>query len=264
MDNQGADAVTSLDKALAILDALGAHSRAGVKELAQQTGMPPSTVHRFLTTMARCGYVRQDPATKQYHLSLKLLELGAKVRIDLDIVVAARPHMRRLMEKSGETVNLVVFDAGEAVYVEQEANTRAMLRMFTRVGARVPLYCSGVGKAFLAWLGDEAALEYFAKVDKLRHTARTIMEPDALLRELRTIRQTGYAVDDEEMEAGVRCVAALILQAGPAVAGAMSISGPSARLPTDRLPELAALLLDASRTVSAQLGHDAGPIFADY
>jgi len=121
-----------------------------------------------------------------------------------------------------------------------------------------------VGKAFLAWLGDEAALEYFAKVDKTRHTPRTIMEPDTMLRELRTIRQAGYAVDDEEMEAGVCCVAALIFQAGPAVAGAMSISGPSARLPSDRLPELAALLLDASRTVSTQLGHDAGPILADY
>jgi len=121
-----------------------------------------------------------------------------------------------------------------------------------------------VGKAFLAWLGDEAALEYFAKMDKKRHTARTIMEPDAFLQELRTIRQAGYAVDDEEMEAGVRCVAALILQAGPAVAGAMSISGPSARLPSDRLPELAAHLLDASHTVCAQLGYDAGPIFADY
>lgn len=255
--------MTSLDKALAILDTLGARSRAGVKELAQQTGMPPSTIHRLLATLARCGYVRQDPATKQYHLSLKLLELGAKVRIDLDIVVAARPHMRRLMEKSGETVNLVMFDAGEAVYVEQEANTRAMLRMFTRVGARVPLYCSGVGKAFLAWLGDEAALEYFIKVDKKRHTQGTIMEPDGLLQELRTIRQTGYAVDDEEMEAGVRCVAALIFQAGPAVAGAMSISGPSARLPSERLPELANLLLDASRTVSAQLGCGAYPIFEE-
>jgi len=246
--------VTSLDKALAILDALGSKSRAGIKELAERTGLPPSTIHRLLSVLARGGYVRQDQASKQYHLSLKLLELGAKVRSDLDLVAVARPHMRRLMEQSGETVNLVVFDAGDVVYVEQEANTRAMLRMFTRVGARVPLYCSGVGKAFLARLGDRPAMEYFEKVEKTRHTPRTIVEPSAFLEELAAIRNQGYAVDDEEMEAGVRCVAALILQAGPAVAGAMSVSGPSARLTPERLPELAAMLTDAAGIVSGQLG----------
>jgi len=254
--------VTSLDKALVLLEALGSKSRAGIKELARGTGLPPSTVHRLLSVLARGGYVRQDPASKRYHLSLKLLELGAKVRSDLDLVAVARPHMHHLMEDSGETVNLVMFDSSEVVYVEQEANTRAMLRMFTRVGARAPLYCSGVGKAFLARLGDNAAAEYFEKVEKVKHTSSTIVDTAAFLDELAAIRKQGYAVDDEEMEAGVRCVAALVLQAGPAVAGAMSISGPSARLTRERIPGLASMLVQAARTVSGQLGCPECPVYA--
>ena len=204
--------MTSLDKALSIIDALGRHGRAGIKTLAQATGFPPPTVHRLLAVLAQSSYVRQDPQTKEYLLSVKLLELGAKVRGQLDLIALARPFMKEISESSGETVNLVVFDHFEAVYVEQESNTRTMLRMFTRVGARVPLYCSGVGKAYLAAQDEAKALEYFAGQAKTRHTDRTIVDSDTFRGELAMIRRRGYAVDNEEMEAGVCCAAALIRQ----------------------------------------------------
>lgn len=247
--------MTSLDKALLLLDTLGRNGKAGVKDLSRSCDMPPSTVHRLLSVLGGAGYVRQDPRTRQYHLSLKLLELGAKVRADLDLAAAAAPVMHALMEQSGETVNLVMFDAGEAVYVHQETSTRSMLRMFTRVGARVPLYCSGVGKAWLALRGDAEALAYWSAITPVAHTGRTIVDPDVFLAELGRVRAQGYAVDDEEMEAGVRCVAALVFQAGGAVAGAMSISGPGARLTPEHLPGLARMLVDSAAEVSARLGH---------
>jgi DNA-binding IclR family transcriptional regulator len=246
--------MTSLDKALTLIDALALCGRAGIKTLATATGFPPPTVHRLLALLAQKSYVRQDPQTKEYLLSVKLLELGAKVRGQLDLITLARPFMKEIMESSGETVNLVVFDNFEAVYVEQETNTRAMLRMFTRVGARVPLYCSGVGKAYLAAQDEAKALEYFEAQPKTRHTDRTIMDQETFLGELATIRGQGYAVDNEEMEAGVRCAAALIRQFKGQVAGAMSISGPSARLTLDRITEMGLALKRATGTISAQMG----------
>jgi DNA-binding IclR family transcriptional regulator len=247
--------MTSLDKALTLIDALARRGRAGIKHLAQATGFPPPTVHRLLGVLAQKSYVRQDPKTKEYLLSVKLLELGAKVRGQLDLITLARPFMKEIMESSGETVNLVVFDNLEAVYVEQEANTRAMLRMFTRVGARVPLYCSGVGKAYLAAQDEAKALEYFMAQPKTRHTDRTIVDQDLFLRELATIRAQGYAVDNEEMEAGVRCAAALIRQFKGQVAGAMSISGPSARLTLEKIAEMGLALKHVASSISAEMGY---------
>jgi len=246
--------MTSLDKALSILDSLGRSGRAGIKTLSESTGIPSPTVHRLLAVLARSGYVRQDPDSRFYHLSLKLLELGAKVHADLDLSSAAKPFMRALAQTTCETVNLVVFDGKDAVYVEQENGAQSMLRMFTRVGARVALYCSGVGKAFLAAGSDEAALAYLSSVTLVRHTPHTLAGGQEFLAELARVRESGYAVDNEEMEEGVRCVAALILRSGGAVAGAMSISGPSARLVPERLPELGAELRGVAAAVSAELG----------
>lgn len=249
--------MTSLDKALALLDALGRLGHAGIKALSQTTGIPPSTVHRLLSVLAQGSYVRQDPKNREYRLSIKLLELGAKVRSGLDLAGLAGPFMKRLARQSGETVNLVVFDNVEAVYVEQESETRSMLRMFTRVGARVPLYCSGVGKAFLATWDEQAVRGYFRRARALRRTPRTILDVEKLLGELAVIRGTGYAVDNEEMEEGVRCAAAVVYRFQGQVAGAMSISGPSARLPLERMPEAGAMLLREASALSGHLGFDA-------
>ncbi|GFK93197.1 Transcriptional regulator KdgR [Fundidesulfovibrio magnetotacticus] len=251
--------MTSLDKALVLLDALAARGRAGVGELARATGMPPSTVHRLLAVLASWRYVRQEPGSRDYRLSIRLLELGARVRAELDLAAAARPFMEALARETGEAVNLVVFDADEAVYVEQECATRSMLRLFTRVGARVPLSCSGVGKAYLASLDSDKAMACFESSPRAARTPRTILNPGAFLRELEAVRRQGYAVDDEEMETGVRCAAALIRQAGGLPAGALSVSGPSARLTPERLPELGALVIRVAADISAQMGHAPGP-----
>ena len=246
--------MTSLDKALRVLDALGRQGRSGVKSLSLETGFPPPTVHRLLASLARGGYVRQEPASKEYMLALKFLELGSRVRNDLNLVSLARPAMRDVMELSGETVNLVVFDNFEAVYVDQVANPQSMLRMFTQVGARVPLYCSGAGKAYLAAQPEQDVLDYFRLADKKRHTSQTILDEAVLLAELAKVRQRGYAMDNEEMEYGVRCVAVLIRQYRGHPAGALSISGPSSRLTLERIPALGPQLRRVAEDIGQQLG----------
>lgn len=247
--------VTSLDKALALLDILARSGRDGLKALAKGAGLTPPTAHRLLAVLSRAGYVRQDPRTREYMLSLKLLELGAKVAGGLDLPAVARPVMKELSELSGETVNLVIFDNNEAVYVAQESASRSMLRMFTRVGARVPLYCTGVGKAYLASLDPGEACRILEASTLTRLTGRTLVTVDAVLEELMRVQQRGFAVDDEEVETGVRCVAALIPGPNGQAAGGMSISGPSARLTTERIPGMGAALARAALEVAARLGH---------
>ena len=236
-----------------MLDFVAQSGEVGLRQLAQQVGFPPATVHRILAVLVRRGYVKQDPATRQYRLSLKPLELSSLVRERMDIVVVARPLMRHLMETTGETSNLVIFDNMEAVYVEQVTNVHSLLRMFTQVGARVPLYCSGVGKAYLALLPQEQALEYFRSVAKKKHTANTIVEEDSMLAELESIRQKGFSLDQEEVEEGVGCVAAVV-NSRSRVLGAISISGPSSRVLGHNVDRLARLVMDAAESVAQGMG----------
>lgn len=250
---------TSLHKALLLLELLGRGGPMGVTELAQAAGLAPPTVHRLLAVLAQSGYARQDPASRRYHLGLKLLELGAAAQEGSGLKALAAPHMRRLAEASRETVNLVVFDRLEAVYVDQVSGASSMLRMFTKVGARAPLFCSGVGKAYLASLEERAALALFEAMDKARHTPNTIVERGPFLAEMAAIRARGYAVDDEEMEAGVRCVAALLPGPDGGTGGALSISGPGARITRKSVPRLAGLLLETIRDISGRPGGAAQP-----
>lgn len=243
-------ATTSLDKALRLLDIISQHGRAGITGLARASGYPAPTVHRLLGALVRNGYVSHDSETREYFLALKFLELGARVRNDISLASLAMPAMRELMELSGETVNLVMFEHQEAVYVEQIVNPRSMLLMFTRIGARAPLFCSGVGKAYLAAQDDAFLNDYCAVVERVPRTRRTIVEETALRQEILRIRRQGYAVDDEEMEYGVRCVAALIRRGRDIVLGGISISGPTARVTPEQLPHLGLQVRRAAEEIS--------------
>ncbi len=242
---------SSLEKALDVLEAVAQAPATGLQGLAQATGYPPPTVHRLLKVLARRGYVRHDPVTSRYRLALKVLELANLLKEGLGIIELARPVMKALMEATGETVNLVLFDANEAVYVEQVANPQSMLRMFTRVGARAPLYCSGVGKAFLAAQSDDRALGYFQAMEKVRYTPRTILNDGALLKELERTRARGYALDNEEMETGVGCVAAAIPSQGTILA-AVSVSGPASRVLQDGGAHMGGAVRRAAREIGAK------------
>jgi IclR family KDG regulon transcriptional repressor len=247
--------LTSLEKGLRLVEVVAKTKSIGLRELAAEAGFPPSTVHRLLSILTACHYLTQDAGSKKYRLPLKFLELGAIVREDLDVIGVARPHMSALVEATSETVNLAFFDNGEVVYVDQISNSNSLLRMFTRVGTRAPLHCTGVGKARLAAMPDESVAEYWQSVKKERNTVNTIMDEQSLKRELQAIRRVGYAVDNEEMEIGVRCVACLIRQHRAGIVGSVSISGPSSRLTIDNVPSLGELVRESASRITADLGY---------
>jgi len=248
---------TSLDKALQIIAAVAAEGDIGVRKLAEVTGFPPSTIHRILTVLLRNHYLDQDRTSKEYRLSVKFLELAAQARGNWSIGAVARPVMQRLMEESEETVNLVVYDDMRAVYVEGVSHRGSLLRMFTQVGASVELYCTGVGKAFLAALDEADALAYFRQADRVAFTANTIVEEEAFLRELRLIREQGYAVDNQEKEKWVRCVATVIPHGDPPMWG-LSLSGPSSRLTLAKTAKLGPIICEVAAEIAAKLGISSG------
>jgi DNA-binding IclR family transcriptional regulator len=243
---------TSLDKALNVLEMISQAGDTRLSTLAEATGYPPATIHRILRVLVRRRYVRQDPATRKYMLSLKCLEISSRVKDNLEIITAARPALQKLVDNTGETANLVCFENMEAVYIEQISNTKSLLRMFTRVGARVPLHSSGVGKAFLAVRPREEVLDYFRSVKKVRYTENSLVKESEFFRDLEETRTRGYAVDREEFEDGVGCIAAVITQNGD-IAGAMSISGPSSRLFGANTGKLAAEVVRSAAAISQRL-----------
>ncbi len=247
--------LTSLEKGLRLIDAVAKAKSVGLRELAAETGFPRSTVHRLLGILTACHFVTQYSGTSKYRLSLKFLELGAVVREDLDVIAAARPHMSALMTATSETVNLAFFDSAEVIYVDQVANSNSLLRIFTRVGTRAPLHCTGVGKVRLAAMPDESVAEYWSSAKKEPYTVNTIVDEQSLTTELQRIRRLGYAVDDEEMEIGVRCVASLIRQDRARIVGAVSISGPSSRLTDDKMTSLGEMVRQTASRIAADLGY---------
>ncbi|MGC8602438.1 MAG: IclR family transcriptional regulator [Desulfomonilaceae bacterium] len=253
--------LTSLEKALKLLDAVAKAKKIGLRDLAAQLGFPPSTVHRLLGVLTTSRYLKQDSETKKYQLSLKFLEMGAAVRENLDVVTVARPHMASLSNATSETVNLAFFEGIEIVYVDQIANSDSLLRMFTRVGTRAPLYCTGVGKAYLGNQSKDFISDYWRETAKKQFTVNTIIREEDLDQDLESVRRLGYAVDNEEMEIGVRCVAAPIRQHVGNVVAAVSISGPSFRLTSERTPIVGDLVRQTADKISADLGYVNKEIF---
>jgi IclR family acetate operon transcriptional repressor len=217
--------VQSLGRAFEILELLAdADGEATVSELVARSGLPPATIHRLLRTLVDLGYVRQG-RSRRYALGPRLVRLGdAASRL---IGRWAEPVLAELVDRFGETANLAVLDGDHAVYVAQVPSRHSM-RMFTEVGRRVPLYCTGVGKALLAQLPEQRLDALLGDHQLPSVTPATITDPTTLRRELAKIRDRGYAVDDGEQELGVRCVAAVV--PGSPTPSALSVSGPQSRI----------------------------------
>lgn len=239
-----AQRVQSVDRTLDVLEALvDAGGAARSKDLATAIRLPVPTVHRILATLAARGIVLQL-ADRSYSLGPRLVRLGAVAAHQTG--AEAQPLLAALAEALGETVNLAFFTRDSMTYVAQAASPRSM-RMFTEVGRRVPLHNTGVGKAVLARLPeDEArALLSLPPVD-----GGPSPDVAAVLDELARARHSGFAVDDEEQEVGVRCLAVAV-DGGPAPAG-LSVSGPSSRLTPDAFTEVARSLTDTADWLAAR------------
>jgi IclR family acetate operon transcriptional repressor len=251
----GRPKVQSVDRTLDVLESLASRRGAtGISELSQLVGLHVSTVHRLLATLVDRGYVRQDPESSRYHLGSRIFTLASAADLHLDLRLVARPYLERMMRSSGETANLVTATDSEVVYLDQVASMH-LVKMFTAPGLRAPLYCTGTGKVMLAF-GGRAFAEPVLAGPMHRYTARTIVTRAELEAELETIRRRGYSIDNEEMEDGVRCLAVPVFDRRRECVGAMSVSGPTTRMTSDRVEKLAVTARTIADELSRQLGFE--------
>lgn len=246
--------VQSLTRALSIMRAL-AQSTDGMtlSDLAHTVSLPPSTTHRLLTTLQHERFARFDPVGSLWQVGVQAFIVGNAFARSRDVVSFARPYMRRLMEESGETVNLYLESEGEAVCISQ-TECRQLMRAIARPGGRVKMHHSGVGKAILAWLPDATVASILSRHGMSRATERTLDNPARLHAHLAMVRRRGYALDDEENAVGLRCVGAAVFdEHGQPIAG-LSVSGPTARVADDRLAMLGALVAGIADEITAELG----------
>lgn len=247
--------VQVLDRTFAILDLL-AEQNSGVNLafISRRLGLNKTTVLRLLGVLEHQRYVERDGAGAKYRLGSKLFELGTKAVAKLDILEWARPFLRRLVEETGETSHLAMLRDGEVISLANRESPRT-LRTPSTVGGRSPVHCTSVGKAILAFRPD-AEIEQVIRSRGLRkYTERTITKPILFKRELARVRAQGYAVDDQEFEEGLRCVAAPVRDYSGKVVAAMSVTGPALRIPKDRLTELAHSVKAAAADLSEAMGY---------
>jgi IclR family acetate operon transcriptional repressor len=245
---------TTVTKAIGILEALAAQADRGITlaELSAELGMPKSTVHRYLATLTQLDLAERREA-ERFRLGTKVIELAGSFLANSDLRSESQPVLDSLASQSDETVHLAVPSGTEVVYIAKVESKHA-LRMYSYIGAKLPMYCTALGKAILAFGPQDRTREVLARKLKPR-TPRTITSPEALETELEAVRTQGYALDDEENEVGIRCVSAPILDYTRMAVAAMSISGPSNRMDRRRCVELAPLVREAAERVSRRMGH---------
>src|SRR5256714_2640383 len=202
----------------------GEEDELGITTLANRLRLAKSTVHRLATTLTSAGFLEQNGDTGKYRLGVALFELGALVRRRMDVANEARPKLRELLEKTGETVQLGIIDHFSVLYV-YEMESRHAIRMAAAVGARAPLHCTAVGKVLLA----HQPPEFVKKVlngGLAGHTPKTVTRREALLAMLEEVSEREHAIDDEESENGLRAIAAPVRNHTGEVIAALGVAGP--------------------------------------
>ena len=247
--------IESLVRGLAVLRAFTEESPSlSVSELAHHIGVTKTTIVRIVTTLEVLGYLRLDPATRRYHLSWRVLELGYSALENMDIVQRAHPHLEQLSVLTGETVNLSVLDGTEIVYVDR-VHTRQILSISLHIGSRLPAYCTSMGKAILASISEADALKVIRASALVPRARGTIVTETGLLADLERTRVLGYAVNDEELVDGLRSVAAPVCDRTGRAVAAVNMSLPAARCSPEELrTTFAPHVVETASNISAMLG----------
>ncbi|MFP3089513.1 IclR family transcriptional regulator [Treponema sp. TIM-1] len=250
------DQVSAVVRTMQILEILSREESLGLTEIARRSHIHKSTVFRFLNTLSRLGYVYRDSLTDRYGLSLKLNALVGIRSGSQDILRYSSSVLEHLARETGETIHLALLEDGALIYL-RKIESRHSLRVATMgssVGASVPMYCTGLGKAILAWFPLNEQEKYIAHQVFTQYTGATITDGPSLLTELAKIKEQGYAFDRQEHEEGIVCVAAPIVTSGQLPIAAISIAGPSVRMGDETLHHYVDLILAASREISEKLG----------
>lgn len=227
----------------------------GVTELSKRLKLHKNNVFRLLATLESRGYIEQNRATENYRLGLKALELGQTFIKQMGLLRQSRPILEHIVEDCNETAYVAIFKENHIVYLDV-VETSLTVRVVSRVGSRLPAYCTAAGKAHLAFMSEEELDATLETQDLAKHTPTTLATIPAIKAELEKVRQQGYAYDNEELDPGVRCLAAPIRDYTRRIVGAVSISGPSMRLDDARMEEtLIPLILRSGEELSTRLGY---------
>ena len=244
--------VKSIERALLIVDALAEAPREhSLTQLANTLGWPKSTVHGVLSTLVQYRYVEQSAQTGRYRLGVRFFELGVKVGKMWDIRSVAMPHMQKLNAELGEMVQLGTEDHGEILYLEKLDSTH-LIRIVSEIGGRLPIHCTGLGKAMLAYMPQAKRKRILREKGMPSYTPNTITSQAALERELDGIRERGFAIDDGEIMLGLRCVAAPIFDANGQVNYSLSVSCMQGNLEGDRLEKAARRVMRPAEAISQE------------
>ena len=247
--------VSAAVRVLAVLEQLSRQRAIGLEEISRKTNLAKPTVYRFLLTLQELGYARRIDGDA-WAITLKMFNRGARALDHLDLVSAARPIAEEMSEQLGETVHMGVLDGDSAVYV-LKIESRYTIRMISRVGRRMPLYCTAIGKVLLAFARDDEREAALDGVRLLAFTKHTLTSRRMLDAELAQVRAEGFARDNEEREEDLRCIGAPVFDHSGAVVAAISVSWPGFRYERGQESEWIATIKDAANRISAVLGCNA-------
>lgn len=254
--------VQSLSRGLRLLEYIAeANGSIALTELAQRAGLANSTTHRLLMTLAQHEFVRQVGELGAWAMGPRAFTMGAAFLDSRDLLAMVHPHLRSLMERSGETVNMAVVDHAsfDAIIIDQ-VQCDQLMRMSASIGGKLPMHASGAGKALLSTLKDADLAQWLHRKGMHAYTPYTLTTPSALREDLSIIRKRGFSFDDEEHAVGLRCVAACIFNEYHEPCAAISISGPKSRITDERVIEFGAMTIHAARELTHHWGGTApGP-----
>jgi len=252
-------AIQTVSNALRMLEAFYSDSELGVTELARRLGLHKNNVFRLLATLQQSGYIEQCSETDRYHLGTRCLELGHAFSRDHTLMKRSRPILQELSHKTSETAHIGVLRDFEVVHLDG-VQAEQLLLTALRVGRRLPAHCTALGKVLLGF-GDKSLRDTYGKwiastSQLTSRTAATIVDADKLLDQLGSVSARGFAVDNEECEAGMACVAAPVFGASGDVVAALSVSGPCSRLPEQALHgDAGHLVMASAEKLSEELGY---------
>ncbi|TGE31519.1 IclR family transcriptional regulator [Desulfosporosinus sp. Sb-LF] len=246
--------VQTLERSLDVLEVLAqAEEPLGVTEIGNRICLHKSTVHRILQTLCYRGYVEKDRENERYQLGIKIVELGIRFFNDLEIRKVAAPVLNDLAKLLNEVVHLVLPDDGEIVYIDK-AESSHVVSMHSKVGRRAPMHCTAVGKALLSTLPEEEVRHILETKGMTRYTPHTIVDPDALLMELGTIKESKISVETEENEIGIICLGTPVFDYSGRAIGAISVSGPASRIEEKGIERIGQEMKKSGEEISGKLG----------
>lgn len=249
--------VQSAGKIFQLMETLAMEGPCGLLELSNILQINKSTVHRLLNSLIYMGYVKQDEETLKYHMTLKITNISGMVLKQMDILSISRPYLEALKEQTEETVHLVKRVENNITYIQKLDPVNIMgrsIQMASFIGMVSPLYCTAVGKAIMSSLSEKEVRSIWEHSNVEPKTQYTLLHIEQLLDELAQVRKTGYALDNEENEIGVRCIASCIRDYTGKAEYAISISAPISRMSDDRILTLAPLIKEVTNKLSSELG----------